>query len=379
MTRLSFLLRQGEPANQVSILLPTDDAWAGFSPGKVSVTDAMKTLVPADLVAAILSAGYNVDFTDADAIRSAGIRHQILVLPPTDRIPPQTLDEIASFEAHGGRVIAVGRIPSLSPEGRPLKIPAVCEQADRPASCHPMFDPTHGSFVQDVSHLGAALHEAAPPDFHLIDADAATRSQIGFIRRRLPFADIYYVVNTSNRPIQATANFATTYPFAEQWDPDSTTTLPASAKAQPIHLAPYESRVFVFSKESAGPTDRASVDAPSRARKPEQRLAAALRLHRSDVQRSDADGLDSVACYAPLLRRGRLPAGSYRCGSSQTQAHPSASRRRKAAARHAELYSHGRDGKPQCNAQPARHAYWSGHACLLRPTYSRSCDRCDQW
>jgi hypothetical protein len=30
--RMSYLLRQGKPANQVAILLPTDDAWAGFAP-----------------------------------------------------------------------------------------------------------------------------------------------------------------------------------------------------------------------------------------------------------------------------------------------------------------------------------------------------------
>ena len=39
--RTSFLLRQGQPANQVALLLPTDDAWARFSPGKVSVTAEM--------------------------------------------------------------------------------------------------------------------------------------------------------------------------------------------------------------------------------------------------------------------------------------------------------------------------------------------------
>ena len=40
--RTSFLLRQGQPANQVAVLLPTDDAWARFSPGKVSVTAEME-------------------------------------------------------------------------------------------------------------------------------------------------------------------------------------------------------------------------------------------------------------------------------------------------------------------------------------------------
>ena len=78
--RVSYLLRQGEPANQVALLLPTDDAWAAFSPGKVTVTGEMTELISPALMSAILSAGYNVDFTDADDGRSTwhpppGARH----------------------------------------------------------------------------------------------------------------------------------------------------------------------------------------------------------------------------------------------------------------------------------------------------------------
>ncbi|MGA7159318.1 MAG: glycosyl hydrolase [Acidobacteriaceae bacterium] len=254
LTRLSYLLRQGEPANQVAVLLPTDDAWAGFSPGKVSVTDAMKTLVPPSLVAAILSAGYNLDFTNAEAIQRVGFHHQILVLPPTDRIPQDTLDAIATYASHGGKVIAVGRIPSISPEGQSLKIPSVCDQPAQTSSCHPMFETAAGSFVTNEAHLGTALRAAATPDLQLISADAATKNELGFIRRKLPFADLYYVVNTGNRLVQATANFATTFPFAEQWNPDSTVARAASSHAQAIQLAPYESRIFIFSNKKSEPS-----------------------------------------------------------------------------------------------------------------------------
>ncbi len=89
--RTSFLLRQGQPANQVALLLPTDDAWARFSPGKVSVTAEMDELVTPALMSSILSAGYNVDYIDADAIEKIGIHYPVLVIPPTDRIPVQTL------------------------------------------------------------------------------------------------------------------------------------------------------------------------------------------------------------------------------------------------------------------------------------------------
>ena len=85
--RTSFLLRQGQPANQVALLLPTDDAWASFSPGKVSVTAEMDRLVTPALMSSILSAGYNVDYIDADAINKIGIHYPVLVIPPTDRIP----------------------------------------------------------------------------------------------------------------------------------------------------------------------------------------------------------------------------------------------------------------------------------------------------
>ena len=87
---ISYLLRQGKPANQVAILLPTDDVWAAFSPAQDSVTAAMNKIVTPELMSAILSAGYNVDYIDADAIDSVGLgTHQILVLPPTDRIPAE--------------------------------------------------------------------------------------------------------------------------------------------------------------------------------------------------------------------------------------------------------------------------------------------------
>ena len=41
LQRISYVLRQGQPANDVALLLPTDDAWAQFTPGKASVSESM--------------------------------------------------------------------------------------------------------------------------------------------------------------------------------------------------------------------------------------------------------------------------------------------------------------------------------------------------
>jgi hypothetical protein len=230
IARMSYLLRQGKPANQVVILLPTDDAWASFRPTQTSVTTDMERLIPPELMSTILSAGYNIDFIDADAINKVGLGdHQILVIPPTDRIPVETLRRLHPWYHEEGQIICYRRCPSIDPEGKPL--PGM-----------------NGSFI--VADSDAALvkdlQAAAQPDFQLPAADDAARRQLGFIRRKLPTADVYFVANTGNQTLDTTASFATSHKYAEVWDTDTATAASASAQSFALHLAPYESRVFVF-------------------------------------------------------------------------------------------------------------------------------------
>jgi hypothetical protein len=232
--RMSYLLRQGKPANQVAVMMPTDDAWATFAPGRASVTAAMGRYVTPAMMSTILSAGYNVDFIDAKAINKVGLgAHQILILPNMQRIPVETLKKIAAYTKSGGKAIAVGHLPTLTPEGKPL--------GDAGG------DTSEIILVPDETSLAQALQHAARPDFQISATDDASRNTIGFIRRRLANADIYLVVNTSNQPIDTNATFATTHKFAEEWDGDSAAVSAASATAQPIRLVAYGSRVFVFS------------------------------------------------------------------------------------------------------------------------------------
>ena len=232
--RMSYLLQQGKPANQVAVLMPTDDAWATFAPGRASVTADMGRYVTPELMSTILSAGYNVDFIDAKAINKVGLgSHQILILPSTERIPVETLKKIASYVAGGGKAIAFGHLPTLTPEGKPL--------GDAGA------DTSEIALVPDAASLTQALHNMARPDFQVSATDDATLTHLGFIRRKLPSADIYLVVNTSNQPLDTSATFATTHKFAEEWDVDNAAVSAATATGQSIHLDAYGSRVFVFS------------------------------------------------------------------------------------------------------------------------------------
>ena len=395
--RISYLLRQGEPANQVAILLPTDDAWASFTPAHVTVTGAMQRLITPALMSAILSAGYNADFIDADAINSVGLgTHQILVIPPTDRIAVDTLKKILAWTENGGKVIAVGKLPTLTAEGKPLKnaggdtsaIPLVPDEANlaqalrddatpdlqilptptpKPAELVSrvvettpdlaLLAPGDKEFIlqngspDDATKLFSAIKgksdtipalviESSPQVLKVAVSDEAIQNRvadftfmmapldpgamhvwtptaigqmvwltgtytsytvspfmitmsdgavvlskqtpihqahakmpgrenyIGFIRRKLPNADIYFVVNTSNAPITTTATFATSYKTGEAWDFDTAVSTPASPASQTLRLAPYGSRIFVFSAGTAAssppPQTSASIFRPDK-------------------------------------------------------------------------------------------------------------------
>jgi hypothetical protein len=249
--RVSYLLRQGEPANQVAILLPTDDAWASFTPSHVTVTGAMQKLITPQLMSAILSAGYNVDYIDADAINSVGLgTHQILVIPPTDRIPVDTLKKIIAWSERGGKVLAVGHVPTTDPEGNPS--PEITELSKAI------------KLVPNTDELAKALDSEGDPDLKLTTSDEHTKEVVGFIRRKLPTADIYFVANTSNQPVQATASFDTTHRDGEQWDPETGRAAHVTASNLPLNLAPYESRIFIFAYYSESePPHRSPSDSAS--------------------------------------------------------------------------------------------------------------------
>jgi hypothetical protein len=233
--RISFLLRQGEPANQIALLLPTDDAWASFMPGKVTITGEMSRLITPRLMSTILSAGYNLDFIDAGAINSVGLgSHSILIVPPTDRIPSNTLARISAWVDAGGKAISVGRAPSMDPEG--------ATNPEITALSHRLFDTAQSTFVPDETQLAEALRHATIPDLQL----TANQQDVGFIRRKLPAADVYFVVNTTNHAVETHGTFRTDYKQGEQWDPDSTIASPFAGAAVAMKLAAYESRVFVF-------------------------------------------------------------------------------------------------------------------------------------
>jgi hypothetical protein len=244
LQRLSFLLRQGKPANDIAVFLPDDDAYASFTPGHASLSDAMGKYVTPALMGQILDAGYNLDYIDEEAIDRVGIPYPVVVLPHVDRMSPELLDKLAAFEARGGKVIVVGTIPSEAPGL--LKASAISAQV-KEAAQHLLAGGSGALFVSEDRALGAVLKNTLEADMKV----ATDASAVGFVHRKLADADIYFVANTSNHPLQTAATFRSTRRFAAWWDPFDGSLALCDRKPL-LDLAPYESRVLVFTDEPLG-------------------------------------------------------------------------------------------------------------------------------
>lgn len=255
LQRVSFLLRQGKSVTDVAVLVPTDDAWAQFTPGNASLSEAVERLLGHDVIPQILRAGFNFDFIDAEAIDKLGINYKVLILPGIERLPLKTFQEIQTFAQHGGIVVATKRLPSRAPG-------LIESEKDTPEVkriSQALFHQPEakGYFVADEKQLTARLANYLTPDLSL-----NLNGDLGFVHRALPTADIYFLANTTNRRLSTRATFRTQRKNPEWWDSFSGAVSSAgNASTVAIDLAPYESRVLVFSDEPATASENGSITA----------------------------------------------------------------------------------------------------------------------
>lgn len=277
LQRVSFLMRQGNPANDVALYLPNSDAWASFSAGRVHLIETLRERVGNDVLARVLEAGFNFDFIDDAAINQLGRieggalalganRYKAVILPGVERIPLGTLHKLEEFARGGGVLIATRRLPAVAPgftatdadHGRIREISGHLFEGPSP--------PAH--FIEEEGRqLARKLAELLRPDVALSPAVP----EIGFIHRTTADAEIYFLANTSNLRQSVKATFRVDGRKAEEWNPFSGHISPASVEAESgegktlaLDFEPYQSRVLVFTKRTLStPTSRSLAAIPS--------------------------------------------------------------------------------------------------------------------
>ena len=239
LQRVSFLLRQGDPVADVALYAPTEDAWSTFKPGSPHYLNLFAKTVDGigpRVVPAILDADVGFDLVDDDLLEEArGRSYKAIVLPGVRFMPEATRRWLAEYARGGGTVLAVRR----KPEGEGPSLEPVSED-----------------------DLTARLSRAVPADLTLTPPNPA----VGFVHRRLPDAEVYFLANTGNRPLALGARFRAATPHAERWDAltGGVERLEVRAGEIALDLEPYGSRVVVFRSDAgSAPAAKARAAAAS--------------------------------------------------------------------------------------------------------------------
>ncbi|MCM3900301.1 MAG: hypothetical protein ND866_01190 [Pyrinomonadaceae bacterium] len=261
LQRVSFLMRQGQPANDVALYLPNDDGWAHMTPGNPHLIEVLRERVGVNLMPAIFEAGYNLDFFDDDSFKQVGRvengslvlgqnKYKVVILPSVERIPLDTYQKLEEFARGGGILIATRRTPSelpgfLATTENHNQIVVLSKQ---------LFDGPNapGHFVADEKfQLGKTMNRLLLPDVQL----KTPFVEIGFVHRKTSDAEIYFIANTSNLANYQKATFRVAGMKPEWWNSFDGSVKPAEDESETLDystvrldLEPYESRVLVFSK-----------------------------------------------------------------------------------------------------------------------------------
>lgn len=231
LTRLCWLLQQGQPVADVALYVPNEDLFARMGRAVGGTLDAWREAsrwIPADLPRTIRTAGLDYDLIDDDALDvTPPDCYRVVVLPATTTmIPDATTAWLDQVRACGGTVLQVDS-------------------------------------AEELTHR---LVAAVAPDLEL----EPPSSDIGFVHRRCDGVDVYLVANTGPTGRTFRMSGRRSARRYEQWDPHSGATVNGGASGPiEVTLQPYEATVLVLSDEpvehvapGAGPERRQPLMGP---------------------------------------------------------------------------------------------------------------------
>ena len=189
LSRLCWLLRQGEPVADVAIYVPNEDLFAVMGRavgGSLDTWREASRRIAAEIPATIRLAGLDYDLIDDDALAiTPPDRYRVVIVPATTMIMDGTATWLAKVTGAGGSVIMIDST---------VHVP--------------------GAVVVEVEALADALTAAVHPDLEITPRTA----DIGFVHRRSAGADIYFIANTGpqRRAFQITTRANS--PGYQEWD-----------------------------------------------------------------------------------------------------------------------------------------------------------------
>ena len=255
VNRLGYLLAVGRPAARVAMYRTTNSVWMG---------DEDTVVVTERLAQQLLEHQVDFDYIDEQALTTVGTLdggglknlsgqvYQGIVIPSSTVITKGALERLRAFAAQGGKVIFVGRTPTMVVE-RTFLNPVGGAPDLSFAVLEPAAEITE-RVVQALPEPDVALDRPCPP--------------ISYNHRRLLDADLYFLFNEGGQRQSRAATLAGAGQ-AQLWDAGTATIHPLAGAVAgnatvtvPLSFEPYEAKLIVL-----GPL-------PAEAAEPQPALAA---------------------------------------------------------------------------------------------------------
>jgi hypothetical protein len=253
LARNSFMLQQGKFVADIAYLLEEG------APSTMPIWGA--GLIPAP------PEGYDYDYINADVLINRitvtpdgrltlpdGISYAVLVLPNTDQMTIPVLRKIFDLVNAGATVTGPRpeHTPGYSgyPDSEKSLVALVSDiWGDLDGISRTRRTYGKGKIIWGIPVETILKLSGIQPD---VEYSRPLGSKINWIHRRAEETDIYFLVNSSDKPLETEIRFRVTGKEAEFWDPATGELLPAgfsisgSRTVVPIHLTERQSAFFVF-------------------------------------------------------------------------------------------------------------------------------------
>jgi hypothetical protein len=236
--RATYLLSMGRPTAQIGVYLPTSTMWLGDEEANKSTLAVVQKL---------LERQRDFDFVDEQALSSvltlqkgafrtlSGNQYRAILVPGAAVISRAALDHLRAFAKSGGRVVFLGRTPTLVAEPSILKAGAPGDFG--------------WAVVEPASEITAQVLAALPQPDVALDPPAPA---VKYVHRRWRDAEAYFFFNESDQP-QSLKAVLEGAGKVQLWDAASgAISLLAGATQEkhsvrvPLDLPPYGSKIVVI-------------------------------------------------------------------------------------------------------------------------------------
>ncbi len=258
--RMSYLLSMGRPAAEVALFLPTSSLWLNDDASDTAFVATEQLLSEHQIDFDIVSEdalARDLKPTRTGLESASGNTYRTIILPSPAVLSQAALDRLQAFAKTGGKVLFLGRTPTLisnrtilnARRAKPsdFKWAAVETSAQLPPTPTPPAQPPTsppGPQIVPPAILSAVIKAVGTPDVTLDAPDSALK----IMKRRLKDSDVYLLFTPNTRTI----TFHNDGQMIEVWDPQTATvsgqisTRDEGKLSIHLNLKPYETAVFLI-------------------------------------------------------------------------------------------------------------------------------------